>query len=106
MVRHITSRNLGDCKPTSNVCQMSIIFAKQQGQSASLEDLQRHQSLWGFLLFGRAKISKPRTNDDTSNANQVEVGLLKKFKLTKFLPEILYPIVYKCSKTDIIAKTY
>jgi hypothetical protein len=83
-----------------NICQT------RKGNFQSLEDLQRRQSLWGFLLFERVKISKPRTNDDTSNANQVEVGLLKKFKLTKFLPEILYPIVYKCSKTDIIAKTY
>jgi len=76
------------------------------GQTPSLEDLKSHQSLLGFLLFGRAKISKPRTNDDTFITKSVEVGLLKKFKLTKFLPEILYPFVYKCSKTDIIAKTY
>jgi hypothetical protein len=36
------------------------MFAKQQGQSASLEDLKSHFQLLGFLLFGRAKISKPR----------------------------------------------
>ena len=45
------------------------ILSNKQGQSASLEDLKRRQSLLGFLLFGRAKISKPRTNDDTSNRN-------------------------------------
>ena len=82
------------------------MFAKQEGQFPSLEDLKSHQSLLGFLLFGRTKISKPQENDDTSITKSVEVGLLKKFKLTKFLSEKLYPIVYKCSKTEIIEKRY
>tara|TARA_R100001530_G_scaffold123385_2_gene91326 strand:- start:293 stop:433 length:141 start_codon:yes stop_codon:yes gene_type:complete len=45
------------------------------GQTPSLEDLKSHQSLLGFLLFGRAKISKPQENDDTSIPKLVEVVL-------------------------------